>query len=77
MNILEHLFKDMRKAQKECVDKKKEIVAKISKIPCAFLDENEKFLDVDEIVKKISLFITVEVDREDFSLYSIDKLLYL
>lgn len=51
MNILESLVKDMRKAQKECADKKEEIVAKISEIPCAFLNENEKVLDANEIIK--------------------------
>lgn len=77
MNILELLVKDMRKAQKECADKKKEIFAKISKFPCAFLDENEKVIDVDEIIKEFIFLVISKVDKEDLSLFSIDRLLDL
>lgn len=77
MNILEHLAKDINKAQKECANKNKKIVAKISKIPCSFLDKNEKVLDVYAIIKEFNLLITTEVDMEDFNLSSIDKLLDL
>lgn len=55
----------------------KEIVAKIFEIPCVFLNENEKVLDMDEIIKEFILLVIVEVNREDFSLSLIDKLLDL
>lgn len=67
----------MRKDLKECVIKKEEIVKKVSKIPCVFLDQDGKVLLVDEIIKEFSLLVTIEVDREDFSLSSIDKLVDL
>lgn len=40
----------MKKAQKECTDKKKEIAHKISEIPCTFL-EDQKAIDVDVVIK--------------------------
>lgn len=43
-NIIQCLVKDMRKAKKECDEKKKEIVDKISEIPCTLLDEKKMFL---------------------------------
>lgn len=54
-------------------NKKKEIAAKISEIPCAFLDENDKVFDADEIIKGFNLLVTIEVNREDLSLSSIGK----
>lgn len=74
MNTLEVLIKDLRKAQKECNDKGKEIIEKISSLPCIFLDENQKPLHEGVIIKGFSLLIGEEVDKKPFSLSSIDKL---
>lgn len=59
------------------MDKRKEIIDKVSKIPCTFLDENKKSLEVDMVIKEFSLLLTTEIEKEDFSLSSIDKLVDL
>lgn len=75
MNTLEVFIKDLRKTHKECNDKGKDIIKKISALPCTFLDENQKPLHEDVIVKEFSVLIGEEVDRQAFSLSSIDKLI--
>lgn len=75
ISTLEMLIKDMRKSQREYNAKGKDIIEKISALPCTFLDENQKPLHEDVIIKQFSLLIGEDVDKQVFSLSSIDKLI--
>lgn len=73
MNTLEILIKDMRKYQRECNDKGNDIIENILALPCTFLDENQKPLNEDVLSRSSVCSIGEEVDKEVFSLSSIDK----
>lgn len=75
MNTLEMLMKDIQKAQKKCNDKGKEIIEKVSELPCTFLDENQKPLHENVIIKEFNFLIGEEVDKEVLLISSIDKLI--
>lgn len=63
MNTIDMLVKDMRKSQKEGNDKRKDIIEKILALPCIFLDEKQKPLHEDAIIKEFKLLVGEEVDK--------------
>lgn len=45
--------------------REKQIVNKITKFPCIFLDEKQRILHMDAIIKEFSFLVNIEADKED------------